>query len=147
NTDGIVQKYNPQMAASQGANATFVAQIGQKGNCDGPPSNPANPFTSCSETTSLNTSHTLLNEPGDMAVDPNPDPVTGTRGSLYIADGYGNHRIVVFTTSDGGHTYQYNRQWGQACMVNGLPATGQNCAPGTFGATGGGHPHCVVLGN
>jgi DNA-binding beta-propeller fold protein YncE len=22
-----------------------------------------------------------------------------------------------------------------------------SCAPGTFGATGGGHPHCVVLGN
>src|SRR5438445_9412232 len=32
-------------------------------------------------------------------------------------------------------------------MINSAPAIGQNCPPGTFGATGGGHPHCVVLGN
>ena len=48
--------------------------------------------------TYANTSHTLLNEPADIAVDPLPDPVTGTQGSVYIADGYGNHRIVVYTT-------------------------------------------------
>ena len=149
NGDGIVQKYNPATANVQGATAMYVTQIGTKGECDTttPPAPGANPFTSCSETTDANTSHTLLNEPPDMAVDPLPDPVTGTRGSVYIADGYGNHRIVVYTTADGGQTYTYNRQWGTTCMINGVPSNSQACPAGTFGATGGGHPHCTVLGN
>jgi len=76
-----------------------VAQIGTKGMCDGNQTDPNNPFSSCGETNSLNSSHTLLNEPPDIAVDPLPDPVTGTPGSVYIADGYGNHRVVVYTTN------------------------------------------------
>jgi hypothetical protein len=148
NGDGIVQKYNPMTANAEGANATFVAQIGTKGMCDGTqPSGNPNPFSSCGETNDLNTSHTLLNEPPDMAVDPLPDPVTGTPGSVYIADGYGNHRIVVYTTADGGQTYQYSRQWGTTCVINGVASNSQACPAGTFGATGGGHPHCIVLGN
>ena len=148
NGDGIVQKYNRMTANTEGANATFVAQIGTKGMCDGTqPSGNPNPFSSCGETNDLNTSHTLLNEPPDIAVDPSPDPVTGTRGSVYIADGYGNHRIVVYTTADGGQTYQYNRQWGTTCMINGVPTNSQACPAETFGASGGGHPHCIVLGN
>jgi len=148
NGDGIIQKYNPATANAQGANATFVTQIGTKGMCDGtqPPGN-SNPFSSCGETNDLNTSHTLLNEPPDMAVDPLPDPVTGTPGSVYIADGYGNHRIVVYTTTDGGKTYTYNRQWGTTCVINGVRSNSQACPAEAFGATGGGHPHCVVLGN
>lgn len=141
NGDGIVQKYNPVTAASQGANATYVYQIGSKGMCDDG-SNGSLGFAGCGSAAG-NTSHTLLNEPADITVDPNPDPITHTTGSVYIADGYGNHRVVVFTTSDGGRTYQYNRQWGQACPSG----TTQNCAPGYFGASGGGHPHCVVQGN
>jgi hypothetical protein len=148
NGDGIVQKYNPMVANAEGASATFVTQIGTKGMCDGTqPSGNPNPFSSCGETNDLNTSHTLLNEPPDMAVDPSPDPVTGTRGSVYIADGYGNHRIVVYTTADGGQTYTYNRQWGTTCTINGVASNSQACPAGTFGATGGGHPHCIVLGN
>jgi NHL repeat len=148
NGDGIVQKYNPMTANAEGASATYVAQIGTKGMCDGAqPSGNPNPFSSCGETNSFNTSHTLLNEPPDIAVDPEPDPVTGTRGSVYIADGYGNHRIVVYTTADGGKTYTYNRQWGQTCVINGMPSNSQACPAGTFGASGGGHPHCIVLGN
>jgi DNA-binding beta-propeller fold protein YncE len=65
-----------------------------------------------------------------VAVDPNPDPVTGESGSVYIADGYGNHRIVVFDSKG-----KYLRQFGSA-------GTGL----GQFVARGGGHPHCVVLG-
>lgn len=149
NGDGIVQKYNAMTAANQGATATFLVQIGTKGMCDttAPPAPGTNPFNSCNETKDANTSHTLLNEPADIAVDPLPDPVTGTTGSVYIADGYGNHRIVVYTTSDGGQTYTYNRQFGTTCMINGVATNSQACPPGTFGATGGGHPHCVVLGN
>jgi hypothetical protein len=148
NGDGIVQKYNPMTANAEGANATYVAQIGTKGMCDGAqPAGNSNPFSSCGETNDFNSSHTLLNEPPDMTVDPLPDPVTGTRGSVYIADGYGNHRVVVYTTSDGGKTYLYNRQWGTACVINGVPTNSQACPGETFGATGGGHPHCVVFGN
>jgi hypothetical protein len=141
NGDGIVQKYNPMVANAEGASATFATQIGTQ------PSGNPNPFSSCGETNDLNTSHTPLNEPPDMAVDPSPDPVTGTRGSVYIADGYGNHRIVVYTTADGGQTYTYNRQWGTTCTINGVASNSQACPAGTFGATGGGHPHCIVLGN
>jgi hypothetical protein len=152
NGDGIVQKYNPATAAPAGAAATYVYQIGVKDNCD---------TTSgiCGESGAQNTapavgtagSATKLNEPPDIAVDPLPDPVTGTPGSVYIADGYGNHRVIVFTTADGGQTYQFNRQFGSNCghnqIDNGTTTPGNPCPLGTFGATGGGHPHCVVLGN
>lgn len=151
NGDGIVQKYNPMAANAEGAGASYVVQIGTKGMCDAttPPAPGTNPFTSCGTTgtSDANSSHTLLNEPADIAVDPLPDPVTGTPGSVYIADGYGNHRVVVYTTADGGQTYQYNRQWGTVCIINDVASVSQNCPPGTFGATGGGHPHCVVFSN
>ncbi len=137
NGDGIVQKYNPQAANSQGATAAYVLQIGTKGVCDGTQTNPNNPFSSCGEANSYNSSHTLLNEPADIAVDPDVGPVSKTRGDVYIADGYGNHRIVVFDA-----TGKYVGQWGTACSTD-----SESCPPGTFGATGGGHPHCVVLGN
>jgi len=70
----------------------------------------------------LNASKTLLNAPADIAVDHN--------GDVYIADGYGNDRVVVFD-KDG----RYLRQMGSA-------GTG----PGQFSPTVGGHPHCVVIG-
>src|SRR6266516_7415728 len=102
-----------------------------KGVCDGPPTlSPKSPTPTCGEPGS-NSSQTLLNRPADIAVDPNPDPVTGERGSVYIADGYGNHRVAVFNSQG-----KFLRQWGAA-------GTG----PGQFVATGGGHPHCVVIGN
>jgi hypothetical protein len=151
NGDGIVQKYNQMAANAEGAAATYLFQIGTKGMCDAttPPAPGTNPFNSCGTTgtSDANSSHTLLNEPADIAVDPLQDPVTGTPGSVYIADGYGNHRVVVYTTADGGQTYTYNRQWGAVCIINGVASVSQACPPGTFGATGGGHPHCVVFSN
>ncbi|TMA24815.1 MAG: hypothetical protein E6J78_19315 [Deltaproteobacteria bacterium] len=112
NGDGIVQKYSHS--------GNLLLQIGTKGVCDGP----------CGEATSTNTSTTLLNEPPDMTVDP-------SNNEVYIADGYGNHRVVVFkqVTAAGKLTAVYQRQWGSAGK-----------APGQFSPTGGGHPHCVVLG-
>ena len=147
--DGIVQKYNPVQAAAAGANATFVMQIGTKGTCDGTQTT-ANPFSSCGETNDFNSSHTKLNEPADITVDPLPGPVTHATGDTYIADGYGNHRVVVFDAHGN-----YVGQWGTTCKLpppndptgTPVPSIGQNCPPGTFGATGSGHPHCVVLGN
>lgn len=147
NGDGVVQKYSPSAAAPMGASATFVTQIGTHGLCDGAAaSTPAAVNPTCNEVNDANSSHTLLNEPPDMTVDPEVGPVSGTRGDLYIADGYGNHRVVVYSTKDGVH-YRYVGQWGTSCGHDESPDGSDPCAPGTFGATGGGHPHCVVLGN
>lgn len=123
NADGVVQKWSHD-------GKRMLLQIGTKGVCDGPPARPQAAYPTCGEPGS-NASRTLLNQPADIAVDPNPDPVTGERGSVYIADGYGNHRIVVFSSKG-----QYLRQWGSS-----------GSGPGQFVATGGGHPHCVALGN
>jgi sugar lactone lactonase YvrE len=112
--DGVVQKWSHD-------GKQMLLQIGQKGVCDG---------GQCASPGG-NHSQTLLDLPADIAVDPQPDPQTGERGSVYIADGYGNHRIVVF---DGKG--KYLRQWGEA-----------GSGPGQFAPDGGGHPHCVLLGN
>ncbi|HEX6002980.1 MAG TPA: hypothetical protein VFZ14_03175 [Burkholderiales bacterium] len=128
NGDGIVQKYSHS--------GTLLLQIGTRGVCDNPPAN------TCGNSGSnplANQSHTLLNQPADMYVDPNPDPVTGKRGSIYIADGYGNHRVAVFD-SDGN----FLRQWGSVAGTVVNPLTD---SPGAFASGDGGHPHCVLVGN
>jgi len=133
NGDGIVQKY-----PASGGGGVYTLQIGVKGMCDGnPASPPAAVFPTCNEVNSLNSSRTLLNEPADIAVDPKIGPISHKPGDIYIADGYGNHRVVVFD-----RTGKYLTQFGTNCG-----AVSPNCPGGTFGATGGGHPHCVVLGN
>src|SRR5213594_2268051 len=106
--DGIVQKWTRD-------GSRMLMQIGTKGKCDGPDGKCGNP--------GLNASHTLLNQPADMAVDP-------TNGDIYIADGYGNHRVAVFDKNG-----KYLRQMG-----------GVGTGPGQFASGDGGHPHCVVLG-
>jgi NHL repeat len=122
--DGVVQKWTHD-------GKKMLLQIGQKGVCDGPNTlSPKSPYPTCGSPGS-NSSKTLLNNPADMFVDRNPDPVTGQPGSVYIADGYGNHRVVVFDSQG-----RYLRQWGSA-----------GSGPGQFVAEGGGHPHCVVIGN
>ncbi|HEV8316760.1 MAG TPA: 6-bladed beta-propeller [Vicinamibacterales bacterium] len=122
NGDGIVQKWTHD-------GKKMLLQIGKKGECDGPSARPKAAYPTCGEP-GYNKSEILLNNPADIAVDPTPDPVTGQRGSVYIADGYGNHRVVVFDA-----TGKFLRMWG-------APGSG----PGQFVQTGGGHPHCVVLG-
>jgi hypothetical protein len=132
NGDGIVQKFTHD--------GSLLLQIGIKGVCDNPPGNACgnsggNPLA--------NMSHTLLNEPANVWVDPNPDPVTGKRGSVYIADGYGNHRVVVFQDNGDG-TATWLRQWGS---VAGTVNDPQTDFLGAFASGDGGHPHCVVGGN
>jgi len=128
NGDGIVQKYTHD--------GTLLLQIGTRGVCDNPPGNVCgnsggNPLA--------NQSKTLLNEPANMYIDPNPDPVTGQRGSIYIADGYGNHRVVVFSAAG-----TWLRQWGGVAGVVNNPVTD---SPGLFASGDGGHPHCITIGN
>ena len=86
NGDGIVQKYT--------RDGTLLLQIGTKGMCDSP--------TGACGAPGSNSSTTLLNQPADIAVDP-------TNGDIYIADGYGNHRVVVFDKMGN-----FLRQWGSA---------------------------------
>ncbi len=114
NGDGVVQKYSHD-------GRHLLLQIGIKGECDWPAN--GNRCGNSGADSNANQSKTRLNQPADIAVDP-------SNGDVYIADGYGNHRIVVF---DKNGTYL--RQWGSV-------GTG----PGLFQPSGGGHPHCVVLG-
>ncbi len=106
NADAIVQKYTHD--------GTLLLQIGTKGLFDS--------SDGTATGTPLNSSHTLLNRPADIAVDPE-------NGDIYIADGYGNFRVVVFDKNG-----VYLHQWG----------SGPGTSPGQFGTSG--HPHCVVLG-
>ena len=70
NADGIVQKWSHD-------GRKMLLQIGTKGVCDGPPTlSPKSPFPTCGASGN-NASRTLLNQPSKVAVDPNPDRVTG----------------------------------------------------------------------
>ena len=111
NSDSVVQKWSHD-------GSTMLLQIGTKFVCDNPPTN------ACSgDSPNTGSSHTLLHRPADIAVDP-------ANGDIYIADGYGNHRVVVFDKNGN-----YLRQMG-----------GVGTGPGQFAPLGGGHPHCVVIG-
>ena len=117
NGDGVVQKWSHD-------GSTLLLQIGTKFLCDDGIDGPGIPCTGAGggNVMRTGTSRTLLSLPADMAVDP-------ANGDIYIADGYGNHRVVVFDRN--GH---YLRQMGSV-----------GAGPGQFTAGDGGHPHCVVL--
>src|SRR3989442_1146353 len=85
NGDGIVQKYSHD--------GHLLLQIGTRGVCDNPP---ANTCGNSGANPAANMSKTLLNQPAKMYIDPDTDPVTEERGSIYIADGYGTDRYVRF---------------------------------------------------
>lgn len=110
--DAIVQKY------SHDGNKLLL-QIGQKGVYD--------TSDGTYEGAPTNSSRTLLNRPAAIAVDP-------ANGDIYIADGYGNRRLVVFD-KDG----KYLRQWGR----QGTVAEGEAGVPGVFVQW----VHSVILGN
>lgn len=55
-----------------------------------------------------------LNRPANMVVDP-------ATNELFVADGYGNHRVIVFDADTGG----YKRHWG----ANGRPPGDPNVKP------------------
>ena len=131
NGDGIAQKYSHD-------GSRLLLQIGQHLVCDNPP---ANTCGNSGANAAANKSHTLLNQPPDLTVDPDPDPVNGRRGSIYIADGYGNHRVVVFDANGN-----WLRHWG-GVVQDALHPNATAHDRGSFGAGDGGHPHCIVLGN
>src|SRR5262249_47423925 len=115
NGDGIVQKWSHD-------GSRLLLQIGTRGLCDNPCSTPAGACGNTATCPAAHQSRTRLNQPPDVAVDPR-------NGDIYVADGYGNHRVVVFNRSG-----TYLRQWGNSGL-----------GPGQFQPTDGGHPHAVVL--
>ncbi|MGH9681112.1 MAG: hypothetical protein ACRD4Y_14285 [Candidatus Acidiferrales bacterium] len=110
NDDAIVQKYTHD-------GSKMLMQIGEKGVFDS--------STGLINGVAMNDSHVLLNKPADIAVDP-------ANGDIYIADGYGDHRIVVFDKNG-----RYLRQWGRQ-------GTNADAAAGMGGAFMG-VVHCVVM--
>ena len=123
NSDGVFQRYSHDGAPQLTIGTKFTCDDGLGGAipCTG---------TGGGNVGRTGVSHTLLNLPAALTVDPDPDPMTGQRGSVYIADGYGNHRVVVFD-----YNGNFLRQFGSV-------GTG----PSQFTSGDGGHPHCVRLG-
>src|SRR5450432_4264527 len=120
-SDGVVQKYSHD-------GSQMLMQIGTKFTCDDGLGTPGTSIP-CTGTGGGNvgktgTSQTLLNQPTAVAVDP-------VNGDVYIADGGGNHRVVVFDLNGN-----YLRQMG-----------GVGTGAGQFASAGSGHPSCIVLPN
>jgi len=109
--DAIVQKYSPD--------GKLLMQIGQKLKFD--------TSDGTIKGKALDSSHELLNKPVGMACDP-------TNGELYVADGEGNHRVVVFDKNG-----KYVRQFGRLATKEEAAAD----APGVFTR----NIHCVTLSN
>ncbi len=78
NQDGIIQKYTHD-------GSKLLLQIGTAGQLDTSDGTPTG--------YAMNSSQTMLNRPASMAIDP-------TNGDIYVADGYGNRRVVVFNRED-----------------------------------------------
>jgi hypothetical protein len=111
NTDAIAQKYTHD--------GKLLMQIGTKGKFDS--------ADNSEKAEGLNASHTLLNKPASFAVDP-------ANGELYIADGYGNRRVVVFDKS-GNYIRQFGRQAQKGETEKGV------------GGVFEGVVHCVIMTN
>jgi hypothetical protein len=118
--DGVVQKYS--------SGGSLLMQIGTKFTCDDGLGTPGTSIA-CTGAGGGNVgrtgaSQTLLNQPTAVAVD-------GSNGDIYIADGGGNHRVVVFDLNGN-----FLRQMG-----------GVGSGAGQFASAGSGHPGCVALPN
>src|SRR5271170_1402700 len=111
NGDGIIQKYSH--------NGRLMMQIGKRGAVD--------TSDGTLKGRAMNSSHTQLNRPSDIAVDP-------ANGDVYVSDGYGNSRIAVFDREGN-----FLRQWGHQGTKEEADAGGG----GAFMQV----VHCVALGN
>ena len=111
NGDGIIQKYSHD--------GKLLMQIGKRGVVD----------TSDGTLTgrALNSSQMQFDMPSGVAIDP-------VNGDVYVADGYGNSRIVVFDRSG-----KFLRQWGH----QGTKEEADAGVGGAFMRV----VHCVAIGN
>ena len=119
NNDGIAQKYSHT--------GELLLQIGTRGLLDTDDGTAIRAPDNSINRQPLNSSHERFFFPAGVAVDPENNDV-------YIADGYGNKRVVVFDENG-----QFLRQWGrQATLEETRAGTG-----GVFTYA----LHCVVMSN
>jgi DNA-binding beta-propeller fold protein YncE len=111
NSDGIVQKYAPD--------GKLLLQIGVRGKFDS--------VDGTRRGAGLNAAKDQLHMPSAIVVDP-------ANGDIYIADGYGNRRVVVFD-KDG----KFLRQWGRQATEEET----QKAIPGVFAEV----VHCIAMSN
>jgi DNA-binding beta-propeller fold protein YncE len=111
NGDGIIQKYDE--------NGKLVLQIGTRGKFD--------TVDGASKGAGLNSAKNQLNMPSGIAIDP-------ANGDIYVSDGYGNRRVVVF---DKAGTFL--RQWGRQATDDET----RTRTPGVFAEV----VHCITLSN
>jgi DNA-binding beta-propeller fold protein YncE len=111
NGDGIIQKYDQ--------NGKLLLQIGARGKFDS--------VDGTLKGAGLNNAKNQLHMPSGIAIDP-------VNGDIYVSDGYGNRRVVVF---DKGGTFL--RQWGRQATDDET----RKRVPGVFAEV----VHCIALSN
>jgi DNA-binding beta-propeller fold protein YncE len=111
NGDGILQKYSHE--------GKLLLQIGVRGKFDS--------TDGTGKGKPLNAAHDQLYNPAGMVVDP-------TNGDLYVADGYGNRRVVVFDKNG-----KFLRQWGRQATKEDT----DNGVGGAFAQV----VHCIAMSN
>ncbi len=111
NEDGIIQKYSHA--------GKLLMQIGTRGLFD--------TSDGTAKGVLQNSSHERLFNPAGIAIDPG-------NGDLYVADGYGNRRAVVFDKNG-----KFLRQWGRQATDEETRAG----AAGVFSKV----VHCIAIGN
>jgi DNA-binding beta-propeller fold protein YncE len=111
NGDAIVQKYSPE--------GTLLLQIGTRGTFDS--------ADGTAKGKGLNSARDKLYLPSGVAID-------DTNGDVYISDGYGNRRVVVFD-KDG----RFLRQWGHQATDD----ESRRGEPAAFAQV----VHCITLSN
>ena len=110
-SDGIIQKYSWE--------GELLLQIGDRGVFD--------TSDGTIEGTSLNEGRTQFFKPAGVEVDP-------ATGEVFVADGYGNRRVAVFSAEG-----EFIRQWGR----QGSESEARSGEPGTFSKV----VHCVKISN
>jgi DNA-binding beta-propeller fold protein YncE len=111
NGDGIIQKYDE--------NGKLVLQIGTRGKFD--------TVDGTLKGAALNSAKNQLNMPSGIAIDP-------VNSDIYVSDGYGNRRVVVFDK-----TGTFLRQWGRQATDDET----RKRTPGVFAEV----VHCITLSN
>jgi DNA-binding beta-propeller fold protein YncE len=111
NGDGIIQKYDE--------NGKLLLQIGTRGKFD--------TVDGSLKGAALNSAKNQLNMPSGIAIDP-------ANGDIYVSDGYGNRRVVVFDK-----TGTFLRQWGRQATDEET----RTRTPGVFAEV----VHCITLSN
>jgi DNA-binding beta-propeller fold protein YncE len=111
NSDAMIQKYSPD--------AKLLLQIGQRGKFDS--------VDGTRKGKGNNSAKDGLHMPAGVVIDPD-------NGDIFVADGYGNRRIVVFD-KDG----KFLRQWGRQATDEET----QQAVPGVFAQV----VHCIAMSN